>query len=71
MPSSLSEYLEGTSIHGLRYLSEAKEVIVKFLWFLCITVSFSTAGYFIHASFLGWDENPAVVTSVGPALVEV
>ena len=71
MSSALSEYLESTSIHGLAYLSEAKEILVKSLWFVCISISFSTAAYFIHASFVGWEDNPAVVTAVGPAVVEV
>lgn len=65
-----SDFLESTSIHGLRYLA-IKNAITRSIWFICVATSFSVAIFFISASFKGWDENPSVVSSVGPALVEV
>ncbi len=67
----LSVFLRETSIHGLRYLVEAKNPVVKFLWLACICLCFGSAVLIIYLNVKNWENTPAVVTSVQPSLVKV
>ena len=67
----LSVFLRETSIHGLRYLVEAKNPVVKFLWLACICFCFGSAVLIIYLNVKNWENTPAVVTSVQPSLVRV
>ena len=67
----LSTFVSESSIHGVKYLVEAKHAISKFLWLVCICASFTAAFVFIYQNIINWNNSPAVVTSVRTALVKV
>ena len=71
MSSLLSDYLEASSLHGLKYLSESKSLLFKLVWFVSISTSFSAAVYIIYSNIVQWENNPSVITKVMPILVEV
>ena len=58
----LKEYLEQTTIHGLRYLSEGKSIFEKLVWFLVISISFSFAGFYIHTTVKDNEYEPVLTT---------
>ena len=65
----LSDYLEQSSIHGLRYLSEGRNFLEKFIWFTLIVVSLCFAGHLIKTTI---EENEAepVLTTIETATIE-
>ncbi len=67
----LSEFLKDSSIHGLRYLYEARNPFVKVLWLVCILTCVGLAAMIIYLNIMNWENSPSVVTSVQPALVKV
>ena len=68
---ALKAFLQETSIHGLRYLTESSSLVARIVWFILILSSFSMAGWIIYANVLNWHISPAVVTSVDTFRVEV
>ena len=66
----LGRVLGESSIHGLRYLSEARHPLVKLAWLAVVTASVTAAALIIRANVSDWLESPAVVTSVGSALAK-
>ena len=66
----ISDYLRTTSIHGLRYLTTAKNKTIRFIWFVCVLGSFTTAIYIIYLNVLNWENSPSVLTKAQPVLVE-
>lgn len=66
----LSPFLQATSIHGLRYLSESKSILARFLWLVCIVGCFFSALVIIYLNVVHWENSPAVITRVQPVLVE-
>ena len=58
----LIEYLEQTTIHGLRYLSEGKGVFEKLIWLVIITISFCFAGYLIFRTIQDNEHEPVLTT---------
>ena len=62
----LIQYLEETTIHGLRYLSVGRG-LEKFVWFAVIALSFSIAGYLIQTT-IQENENEPVLTNIETAL---
>jgi len=65
----LSAFFRETSIHGLRYVVEAKGILSKSLWALIVLASVTTAGYLIVLNLIGWAQSPAMVTDAGMAVV--
>ena len=65
------DYLESSSVHGLVYLSEAKDKVSKAVWFACIATSFSVAVYVNYSSFVQWENNPTMISSYRKVKVEV
>ena len=61
-------YLEQSTIHGLRYLSEGK-IFEKLIWLIIIIVSSSFAGYMINAT-IEENENEPVLTNVETTSVQ-
>ncbi len=59
------------SIHGVRYLVEAKNPVLKALWFITISFCVTSAAAIIYLNVANWSNSPAVVTSVESTLVEV
>ena len=64
----LIQYLEETTIHGLRYLSVGRG-LEKFVWFIVIAISFSIAGYLIQTT-IQENENEPVLTNIETALAK-
>ena len=67
----LSVFLRETSIHGVRYLVEACHPLARAAWAVCIGACVSAAAAIIYLNVRNWENSPAVVTSVQPALVKV
>ncbi len=67
----LSEFLRESSIHGLRYLVEARLGIVRLLWLVSISSCFTFAVVIIYLNVHNWQNSPAVVTSIQPESIEV
>ena len=60
--TTICEFLESSTIHGLVYISTSKTILAKVLWICIITLGFSTAGYLIYDSFYDWAESPTVTS---------
>ncbi len=67
----LKTFLRHSSIHGLRYLTEAKGWVPKLLWMLCIMASCSVAVVMIYCNVSDWENSPTVVSSVKLVELEV
>lgn len=59
------------SVHGLRYLVEAKNPVIKTVWFITICFCVGSATAIIFLNVVNWSNSPAVVTSVHTDLAEV
>ena len=46
--TTLCEFLESTTIHGLVYISTSRSQLAKALWICIIALGFGTAGYLIY-----------------------
>ena len=58
-------------VHGVRYLVEAKNPVIKSLWFVAVSLCFGGAATIIYLNVVNWSNSPAVVTSVHPDTAEV
>ena len=67
----LSAFLEATSIHGLRYLSESKSILIKSVWFIVILTSFSAAAFICYNNVVQWQNSPILISQARPAHVKV
>ena len=56
---SSKEYLEGSTIHGLVYISTSTSKVLKIIWLLIIIICFISAVNIIRNSYADWDESPA------------
>lgn len=54
-----------------RYLYEAKNVIVRGLWLVCIASCFTAAVVIIRCNIVNWQNSPAVITQAKPTLIKV
>ena len=61
MMSTLREFLETSTIHGLSYIVSTKK-IQKIFWILIVIFGFSFAGFLILQSFQNWEESPITTT---------
>ena len=59
---SLYEFCDTTTIHGLIYISIAKNLVVKFAWFLLVLTGFIVASVVIVEQLVSWSENPIITT---------
>ena len=59
---SLSDYLEQSSIHGLRYLSEGRNILEKLIWLILILVSLSLACHWIQITVDENESEPVLTT---------
>ena len=67
----LTLFMKESSMHGLRYLVEARNPVVKALWFAAICFCVSSASAIIYLNVVNWNNTPAIVTSVHPDLAKV
>ena len=65
----IAEYLEVTTIHGLRYLMECKTILEKLFWLLIICFSFGYSTYIIQ-SFLAENDREPILTTIRTGLVQ-
>ena len=65
----IAEYLEVTTIHGLRYLMECKTIMEKLFWLLIICLSFGYSTYIIQ-SFFDENESKPILTTIETSLVQ-
>ncbi len=49
--TTLCEFLESSTIHGLVYISSSRTKVAKTLWALATLLGFVAAGYLIYDSF--------------------
>ena len=57
-----NEYLLGSTIHGLRYMTGAEKWPVRLTWFIIVGVKFGLVAYSIYSFNRQWKENPVVST---------
>ena len=69
--ASRDSFLRESSIHGLRYVSEARHPAARLGWALLITASVALAAVLVYKNWTDWRDSPAVVTNVRPALAAV
>ena len=65
----IAEYLEVTTIHGLRYLMECRNLMEKLFWLLIICLSFGYAAHTIQSFFVDNDREP-ILTTIGTSRVQ-
>ena len=65
----IAEYLEVTTIHGLRYLMECKTIMEKLFWLLIIFLSFGYSTYIIQ-SFFDENESKPILTTIETGFVQ-
>ena len=58
-----NQYLRETTVHGLRYLVEGRNVFEKAAWSIVITFCFVMALFGIHSSVKGSYDDP-ILTSI-------
>ena len=66
-----SNLVRDSTIHGLKYLVDEKNVILRFIWLICILASFSFAILIIYKNVENWENSPAVVSNVDNLEIEV
>ena len=59
---SITEYLGVTSIHGLRYLMESRNIVEKVSWLIIISLSFGFCVHIIHSHFTENNSKPILTT---------
>lgn len=67
----LKQFLDTTSIHGLKYVGQSKHFCAKAAWLTLILASFSCAVAVIFMTVKAWDEQPTTVQETKPVLLEV
>ena len=58
----ITEYLETSTVHGLRYLAECRHIIEKLFWLVLIGGSFGYAWYIIEIFFIEANNDPILTT---------
>ena len=58
----ITEYLETTTIHGLRYLSECRSIIEKAVWFFMIVACICSGAQSILSFFVDSNNDPIKTT---------
>ena len=58
----INEYLGMTSIHGLRYLRDSRNIVEKVSWFMTICMSFGFCVHIIQSHFSDIDKKPILTT---------
>ena len=70
----VADFLDRTSIHGLRYLSNAEtrgNPVVAAVWLVCIAGSFTAAAVVIYYNVHNWENSPSIISKAQPVLIEV
>ncbi len=67
---ALNEFLNSSSIHGLRYIVASRSPLFKLLWLASIIACMTAASVIIYFNVANWSNTPAVVTKVNPSLAK-
>ncbi len=68
--SALNDFLNSSSIHGLRYVVFSRGPLIKLLWLASIGTCVAAASAIIYLNVVNWSNTPAVVTNVSTALAK-
>ena len=61
--TTLHEYAENSSVHGVSYIFSPSETIVeKLIWCFVVLASLVLAGWFSQKSFTDWQDNQIITT---------
>ena len=60
MALTVDEYLASSTIHGVRYVAKSEHPVSRVLWTLLTLGLFFFAGFWIHRSFVSWEDSPYV-----------
>ena len=72
MPSStLHEFLESSTIHGLVHISTAKSRSARAVWVVIVVACFAIAMYMITSSYKEWQESPVSTTITTHPITEL
>ena len=52
------EFLETSTVHGLTYISTARNKLIRLFWIAIIFCGFLAAGFLISKSFRDWEGYP-------------
>ena len=52
------EFLESSTVHGMTYISTARNKLTRSFWILTVFCGFLAAGFLISKSFRDWEEYP-------------
>ena len=55
--TSIRNFLEASTIHGLNYISTTKK-LEKVFWIIVVIAGFTGAGVLIYTSFQTWADSP-------------
>ena len=69
--SSVREFLENSTIHGLVHISTAKSRATRFIWVAIVVACFSVAIYMITSSYKEWQESPVSTTITTHPITEL
>ena len=67
----LSEFLENSTIHGLRHISTAKSFLGRVLWVTIVVACFAVAISMISNSYKEWQESPVSTTITTHPITEL
>ena len=57
-----NQYLQTTTIHGLRYLSDCKQILEKSVWLLIVGFAFFYASFLIYTNITETQKDPILTT---------
>ena len=69
--SSLRQFLESSTIHGLVHISTAKSRASRTTWVAIVVASFAIAIYMITGSYKEWQESPVSTTITTHPITEL
>ena len=65
------DFLEGSTIHGLVYISTAKSKTARAIWVAIVVACFAVAIYMINDSYKEWQESPVSTTITTHPITEL
>ena len=65
------DFLEGSTIHGLVYISTAKSRTARAIWVAIVVACFAVAIYMFNDSYTEWQESPVSTTITTHPITEL
>ena len=69
--STVCEFLENSTIHGLSHISTSKSLTARLAWVAIVVACFATAIYMITGSYTEWQESPVSTTITTHPITEL